>query len=99
MRKRRVVLYIDNAAERPARKRDVEGKQRDVDAMNTDAIDHIGAGSRRDNDNFVACQLQVASKIVDLHFDPAQARNITIRDQSDLQSSGFGSRGLIGVSH
>ena len=43
--------------------------------------------------------LQLSGKIVDLHLNAPETRDITIGDQSDLQSSGFESRGLIGMSH
>jgi hypothetical protein len=67
--------------------------------MDSNAIDHIRTACRRDYYDLVPGPLQLAGKIVNLHLDATKARDVAIGDQSDLQSSGFESRGLIGLSH
>jgi hypothetical protein len=91
--------HISHAAECPTGKRNIEGKQRNVDAMDSDAIDHIRTTCRSGHHDLMPGPLQLSGKIVDLHLDAPKTRDITIGDQSDLQSSGFESRGLIGMSH
>jgi hypothetical protein len=78
---------ISNASEGPTRKRNIEGKQRNVNTMDADAVDHIGTTCRRDDDNLVPGPLQMPGQIMDLHFDAPEARNVAIGDQSDLQAS------------
>jgi hypothetical protein len=91
--------HIGHATECPTGKRDIERKQRNVNAMDSNAIDHIRTACRRDYYDLVPGPLQLAGKIVNLHLDATKARDVAIGDQSDLQSSGFESRGLIGLSH
>jgi hypothetical protein len=67
--------------------------------MDSDAVDHIGTTCRRDHYDLMPGPLQLSGKIVDLHLDAAEARDVAIGDQSDLQSSSFESRVLIDVSH
>jgi hypothetical protein len=91
--------HIGHASKCPPGKRDIERKQRNVDTMDSNAIDHIRTTCRSDHHDLMPGPLQLSGKIVDLHLDAPKTRDITIGDQSDLQSSGFESRGLIGMSH
>jgi hypothetical protein len=91
--------HIGHASKRPTGKRNIERKQRNVDAMDSNAIDHVRTTSRGDHHDLVSSPLQLSGKIVDLHLDAAKARDVAIGDQSDLQSSRFESGGLIGMSH
>jgi hypothetical protein len=91
--------HIGHASKCPTGKRDIERKQRNVDAMDSNAIDHIRTTGRGDHHDLVSGPLQLSGKIVDLHLDAAKARDVAIGDQSDLQSSRFESGGLIGMSH
>jgi hypothetical protein len=67
--------------------------------MNSNAIDHIRTACCSDHYHLVPSPLQLSGKIMNLHLDPTKARDVAVGDQSDLQSSGFESRGLIGMSH
>ncbi len=67
--------------------------------MDSNAVDHIGTTCGSDHYDLMPGPLQLSGKIVDLHLDSAEARDVAIGDQSDLQSSSFESRGLIYMSH
>jgi hypothetical protein len=91
--------HISHAAECPTGKRNIERKQRSIDAMHSNAIDHIRTTCCSDHYDLVPSPLQLSGKIVNLHLDATKARDVAIGDQSDLQWSGIESRGLIGMSH
>jgi hypothetical protein len=63
--------HISHAAECPTGKRDIERKQRNVDTVNSNAIDHIRTACRSDHHDLVPGPLQMSGKIVNLHLDAA----------------------------
>jgi len=63
--------HISHATECPTGKRNVERKQRNVDAMDSNAIDHVRTACRSDHYDLVAGPLQLSGKIVNLHLDAA----------------------------
>ena len=76
---------LAHLAERGRRERDVEGQQRHVHAVHPHAVDELRPGRRRDDDDVVTGQLQVAGQVVHLHLDAAEPRHVAVRHQPDLQ--------------
>ena len=96
------VLRLEETSDFPEcfpSKRDVEWQERNINAVNPHSINHCRTRRCCQYDHLVPCQLQVTSEIVDLHFDSTEARDITIGDQGDLETSTTGTNGVIGVGH